>query len=93
MKWNGADRADAGVGSEPLRWKSTAFNLDYALATIRYYFDGRCDWCSAGYAAGQAWESIGAWFNPYPWGNSGQRDYMESVKRHLAERTWENEGF
>ena len=42
-------------GTEPLRWESTAFNVDYASAGIRYYFDGYCGWCNPGYAPGQAW--------------------------------------
>ena len=74
------------TGTEPLRWKSTAFNADYWGATIRYYFDGRCSWCGRRYSAGQAWASIGAWYNPSPWGTS--TDYVDHVKTWIADRTW-----
>ena len=46
-----------GAGTEPLRWRSTAFNLDVYGATLRYYYDGRCSWCGPGYAPGQSWNS------------------------------------
>src|SRR5262249_21742156 len=39
VKWNHPDVNDSGIGTEPLRWKSTAFNVDYQLATVRFYFD------------------------------------------------------
>jgi hypothetical protein len=74
------------TGTEPLRWKSTAFATDYWGATIRYYFDGHCDWCGRRYSAGQAWASIGAWYDPSPWGTSTA--YVDHVKTWMAERTW-----
>lgn len=82
-----------GTGSEPLRWKSTAFNIDYQLANVRYYFDGLCSWCGTGYSAGQQWPSIGAWFSPSPWNNSGAVDYQNKVKAILAEQRWAKAGF
>jgi hypothetical protein len=80
-------------GSEPLRWKSTAFNLDYYAAQIRYYYDGDCSWCGSGYSAGQQWASIGAWYAPKPWNGSGARSYVERVQDSLDSRTWEQPGF
>jgi hypothetical protein len=80
-------------GTEPLRWRSTAFNLDFYAAGIRYYYDGYCDWCGAGYSAGQQWNSIGAWYNPAPWNDSGAQSYVQSVKNALAGRTWAQSGF
>jgi hypothetical protein len=82
-----------GAGTEPLRWKSTAFNLDYYAATLRYYYDGLCSWCTSGYGAGQAWNSVGAWFSPYPWNNSGAQSYIHNVQTELANRTWASSGF
>jgi hypothetical protein len=79
------------AGTEPLRWKSTTFNLDYYGAIIRYYYDGHCDWCGSGYSAGQQWNTIGAWYNPSPWGSSG--GYVQSVQQNLANRTWAQPGF
>jgi hypothetical protein len=80
-------------GTEPLRWKSTAFNVDVYGAIVRYYYDGLCSWCTAGYAPGQAWNSIGAWFNPYPWINPGAQNYVATVQQRLAERTWASSDF
>ena len=82
-----------GTGAEPLRWLSTAFNADYQAAMVRYYYDGYCGWCGAGYAAGQKWNSIGAWFSPSPWANGGAQSYVASVQAHLAERPWTSPGF
>jgi hypothetical protein len=73
-------------GTEPLRWKSTAFSADYWGSVIRYYFNGVCDWCGTGYSAGQDWASIGAWYNPSPWGTS--TDYVQHVQTWMAQRTW-----
>jgi len=78
-------------GTEPLRWKSTAFNVDYWGAQVRYYYDGRCSWCGTGYAAGQSWNSIGAWFAPTPWGSS--TTYIQHVQDKLAARAWLQAGF
>ncbi len=70
-------------GTESLRWKSTAFNVDYWASVVRYYYDGLCSWCGAGYSAGQEWASVGAWYNPSPW-ISASAAYVERAKTHLA---------
>jgi hypothetical protein len=80
------------TGTEPLRWKSTAFNADYWGSVVRYYFDGLCDWCGTGYAAGQGWSSIGAWYNPSPW-STGSQAYQDHVSQRLAARVWSLAGF
>jgi hypothetical protein len=85
-------------GSEPLRWKSVAFNLDLYGANIRFYYDGyAAQWgpgmTANGYTAGQDWMSIGAHFEPYPWNNQGQRDYIVKVKDYLARRIWATRDF
>jgi hypothetical protein len=46
-----------------------------------------------GYTAGQDWMSIGAHFNPYPWNNQGQRDYIAKVQDSLAKRIWQTPDF
>jgi hypothetical protein len=89
IKWR-PPPSTLGAGTEPLRWKSTAFNLDYYGATVRFFYDGLCDWCSPSYSAGQAWNSIGAWWEPSPWLNLGQLNYITHVKKQLADRLWEN---
>ena len=86
-------QASAQNGTEPLRWESTAFNLDFYGATIRFYFDGDCYWCGPNYGAGQEWGSIGAWYDPNPWGNQGAQDYVSRVQAELANRTWAQPGF
>jgi hypothetical protein len=86
-------QAGANTGTEPLRWQSTAWNLDYYGATMRFYFDGACYWCGPNYGAGQEWNSIGAWYDLSPWGNQGAQDYVSRVKAELANRTWEKQGF
>src|SRR5919204_575681 len=60
VKWT-PDGA-VGAGTEPLRWLSTAFNLDYYAATLRYYYDGACNWCGPDYSPAQGWKSAGAWY-------------------------------
>lgn len=91
VKWKPDESVDPG--SEPLRHQSTAFALDYYAATVRYFYDGHCGWCGAGYTAGQMWNSIGAWYQPLPWGNPGQQRYVERVRRALADRVWTQPGF
>ena len=80
-------------GTEPLRWESTAFNLDYYAATIRYYYGGLCGWCGAGYSTGQQWASIGAWYDPSPWNGSDDQTYIQEVQADLAAQSWRQSGF
>lgn len=91
IKWR--PDGSMGTGTEPLRWKSTAFNADYWGATVRYYYDGNCSWCGAGYSAAQEKLSIGAWYSPSSWGNPGQQEYVTKVWNHVASRTWTRPGF
>lgn len=97
VRWNHPDSNDSGIGAEPLRWKSTAFNADYQASRVRFYFDNpnglRTAWGDATYAACQNWLSIGGWFEPYPWNNSGQQSYVSTVQSKLAARTWAQPGF
>jgi hypothetical protein len=86
VKWR--PDGSVGAGTEPLRWKSTAFNLDDYAATIRYYYDGACDWCTPGYGAGQAWNSLGAWYSPHPWANANALTYVRKVRKVLKDRAW-----
>jgi hypothetical protein len=73
-------------GVEPLRWQSTAFALDYSQALIRYYFDGYCDWCGAGYTAGDA---DGA-YRTYVSGSWSEGQwYADGVRSNAASKTWE----
>lgn len=95
VKW--IPDGSVGAGTEPLRWTSLAFNLDYQAATVRLYYDdpggARTAWGDAGYAPCQAWKSIGGWFQPHPWGNDGQRAYIAKVQGHLRRRSWATRRF
>lgn len=84
-------------GTEPLRWQSTAFDVDYLCSVIRFYYDDpmghRTNWGDAGYHHGDAWLSVGGWFSPYPWGNEGQRQYARHVQGILLARPWDEPDF
>ncbi len=84
-------------GTEPLRWESTAFNLDEQAATLRFYYDNpsgaRSAWGDPTYTPCEKWESIGAWYNPYPWGNARQASYIRAVQRYLGSRVWASSSF
>jgi hypothetical protein len=84
-------------GTEPLRWESTAFNLDEQAAKIRFYYDNpsgaRSSWGDPTYAPCEEWRSIGGWYRPYPWGNAGQAGYIASVRVDLDRRQWASSSF
>lgn len=84
-------------GTEPLRWKSTPFNVDYQAATLRFYYDNpqgtRTAWNDPSYRPCQEWNSVGGWFSPYPWNNAGQHSYVHSVQQILTDRTWTSSDF
>lgn len=84
-------------GTEPLRWESTAFNLDLQAATIRFYYDNpegrRSAWGDASYVSCEKWNSIGGWYRPYPWGNGDQQRYVHAVQEALSSRTWASRSF
>ncbi len=77
---------------------STAFNLDYYAASIRFYYDGHADWMNnqpgrvGTYGGGDLWGSVGAWFSGN-WHDKSSEDYIAKVKTALAERTWTQPGF
>ncbi|MFZ0042493.1 MAG: hypothetical protein WAK93_14370 [Solirubrobacteraceae bacterium] len=95
IKWT--PNGSVGAGTEPLRWESTAFNVDYQAATVRFYYDdpggARSDWGDSTYSPGQAWNSIGGWYEPYPWLNQGQLNYVHEVQSQLSARRWTKAGF
>jgi hypothetical protein len=99
VQWQPADHpsGSVGTGTEPLRWKSTAFNIDYQAATIRFYYDNpqaaRTSWGDASYVPCQQWNSLGGWFEPYPWNNAGQQNYIGLVQNQLNNQTWTTSNF
>ncbi len=90
-------KGDFGAGTEPLRWRSTSFNIDYQAAMVRFYYDNpanaRAAWGDHSYAPCHAWESIGAWFSSYPFNNSGSQQYVNIVKHNLATDAWRESSF
>jgi hypothetical protein len=86
IKWT-PDNA-VNVGTRFLRYRSSAFDLDYMGAESRYYYDGKCNWCRPHYHAGNPWLSIAAWNSPAPWNNVRQRQYASNVRRTLQQRPW-----
>jgi hypothetical protein len=92
IKWQ--PQNEMNPGTEPMRWESTAFAADYEAATLRYYYDNPDGLTAAtypagsGYTAGDAWDSLGAWYEPSPWRNAGQLNYESSVQQLLADRAW-----
>jgi hypothetical protein len=95
VRWD--PRGDVGAGTEPLRWESMAFNVDYQAAMVRFYYDNpdgaRSAWGDSTYRPCEKWKSIGAWFNSYPWGNAGQTSYIHDVQGHLADSQWRSGTF
>ena len=81
------DSQPINPGTEPLRWESTAFNVDYQASVLRYYYDGLCWWCGEGYVAGKAWDSVGAWYSG-TWYHAGAAEYTGEVKKYVAEKPW-----
>lgn len=84
-------------GSEPLRWRSTAFDIDWQAATLRLYYDNpsgsRSSWGDGSYKPCQQWNSIGGWYRPYPWGNPDQHRYAAAVRHILGQREWRSSSF
>lgn len=84
-------------GTEPLRWKSTAFNLDFWGRSLRSAYDGLEDWLltepnSSGsrnqdYAAGDLWGCVGFWFSG-DWYSTGSQNYIALVQGHMTTRPW-----
>jgi hypothetical protein len=95
VKW--IPDGSVGAGTEPLRWRSTAFNIDYQAAMVRFYYDNpsgaRSSWGDKTYSPCEKWASVGGWFEPYPWHNAGQQQYIQSVQHHLRNRDWATSTF
>jgi hypothetical protein len=92
-----APDGSVGVGSNPLRWESEAFNLDYQASMVRFFYDdpqgARSAWGDKTYAPCQKWNSIGGWFSSYPWRNAGQASYITAVRQLLASKAWQSSDF
>ena len=85
VKWDPTTNNLPGQGAEPLRWKSTAFNLDLQHAYLRMYYDG-LSYLGPG-TKGQEWDAVGDWFEPSSNG-SGGAGYVANVQAVLAAKPW-----
>lgn len=84
-------RRDVNPGTYPLSRESTAFNLDYYGASLRYYYDGCADWLGSNYRSGDMWGAVGAWFSGR-WYDDGAERYIRQVRENVVYRTWEQFG-
>lgn len=80
-------------GTHPTSARATAFGVDYAMAWLRACFEGGFGWLAetsdgSSYRAGDEWGCVGAWFSGRWWDQSAN-DYVDSVRSHLEQRTWE----
>ena len=88
-----ADNSGTGAGTEPLRWESTAFNLDFYGQYVRWLYNGYTvgiSWIPNIYKGNQ-WNSISGWFGGG--GNAAAQHYITYVQNDLAARTWAQPGF
>jgi hypothetical protein len=95
VRWNPDGSVDPG--NEPLRWESTAFNIDFQAAMVRFYYDNprgsRTAWGDSSYKPCEQWASIGGWNSPYPWNNAEQQHYIDEVRQWLHDRQWKTRSF
>jgi hypothetical protein len=95
LKWR--PNNSVGSGTEPIRWKSTAFNIDFELAQVRFYYDNpmglRDTWGDTSYVPCQQWNSLAGWYQPYPWNSDGQLNYITRIQQLLQSRSWETSSF
>ena len=82
-------------GSYPASARSTAFNVDFALAVRRACYEGNLTWLvphSTPYAAGDEWGCIGAYFSG-KWYDEGAQGYIAKVKAFYDQRIWQQPDF
>jgi hypothetical protein len=80
----------------PTTRRSTAFNLDYYGAYLRYVYDGRARWLNTvergtRYGRGDLWGSVGVWYSGR-W-HHGSGNYLRRVKNAIRQRVWRRGGF
>lgn len=78
-------------GSHPWSQRSTAFNVDYALARLRSCFEGHVTFFAGDYGPGDLWGCVGAHYSG-EWKSTPGELYALRVRRVLSERSWEEIG-
>jgi len=81
----------------PWSSRSTAYNLDYAMATRRNCFEGNETWLNQfergrDYVAGDMWGCVGLWFSGR-WYTADSVTYLTDVQTIMGNRVWETPGF
>lgn len=74
-------------GSYPWSLRSSAFNLDYALARLRACFEGHVTFFAGDYAPGVMWGCVGAHYSG-DWKSAAAFGYVGRVRHAPAERSW-----
>jgi hypothetical protein len=81
-------------GTYPYSQNSTAFNVDYALASRRACYEGYLSWLNdvlpAGasrYLAGDEWGCIGVWFSGR-WYDQAAIEYINRTKGYFNNKEW-----
>ncbi len=75
-------------GTYPFTTLSTAFGAEYAMAWLRACFEGSFTWLADdGYAAGDEWGCVGAWFSG-EWWDEAAGGYVDEVRGHLRDESW-----
>ena len=88
---------NAYAGTDPLARVSTAFNVDFYAAQLRFVFDGKNRWFNdvahgQTYGPGDVWGSVASWYAG-AWWTDPAVGYIDTVKGYLATRDWEQPGF
>jgi hypothetical protein len=93
-KWLANQPTAIAAGTEPLRWESTAFNLDWYGHYVRWLYDGYTTGISwiPNISKGNKWQSIGGWFGGGG-GSVATRAYIASVRKILVSKPWTQPGF
>ena len=81
----------------PAASRSTAFNLDYAMANRRSCFEGYETWLNQfergrDYTAGDMWGCVGLWFTGR-WYTADAVTYTNDVQAIMRDRVWESSVF
>jgi hypothetical protein len=87
--------SEAFANSDAIR--STAYNVDYAMAVWRSCFEGELGWLNdvergRDYAAGDAQGCLGVWFSGR-WYTDAAVGYIDRVEEYRRSRIWEQSEF
>jgi len=91
LQIKGASNPPVFPGTWPYGYKSTAFNVDYAMAIRRACFDGKLTYLGNSYHEGDLWGCMGEWYSGH-WYDAGALDYISKVKRAYDNKTWNTYG-